>query len=996
MGKNKNLYNYPLVSVIIPTYNCGKYIIDAIKSILNQTYSNIEIIVVDDGSTDDTRNILQQYIKDRSIIYVYQKNMGPASARNNGIQRSKGEYLAFLDADDLWEPDKLSKSIDFLLKGRFDWIATASRKINMSGVMVEERTMKENTYGYDSATNRIYDLKKRIFSYRNKMPIHVQTFVINKKCFQQAGLFDDSLLIHEDDDLALRFQLAGLSAGYLNEMLTIYRQRETSITKNRKLDTVKQTHILVKKYIKIFGSENKEVRKDYVNFLWEAAARYYVKNKWISCLKLLLLSMLIKFLYIFPGITRIHKKNKILYYEPSSGFGGSASALSNLVNYLNKGKFNFILITKNRGPQFGKIKNAEFIKLKEYKEPDKLSNLKFLFYFIKNVIPDSLRIYSIIKAKRVSLIHINTNIMSGIPAIIASKLSRIPCVCHIRQTRKLIKRERFFARFVEKFILINKQASDLYIQDISEEKLNIIYDGINLHEFSKNDDRGFKKEFSLDFSFVVGLVGRIVKGKGHKEFILVAKEVLKNIQNVKFIIVGDAKGDSEGYYKEVKELVKDYNLERNILFTGWRDDVKNIISDLDILVLPSTTFPEGLPNTIIEAMALRKPVIATDVAGPNEIVVNNETGFIVPPGDIKAMAEKIIYLLENPDIAKKMGEGGRKIVEGKFNIKETIKKIEEIYKEVLDEKEQKKIKKSFIYNIERLFDLFSRPSIIFKMYRCIKKDKIVTIKEFKNAKNGSYIFLKEFISDNDKYEQIKRELPMRDEFLLGDIDQDSRVLSYNGALPYFENITKDKFLPRVRYNLQIVALNINNFYIIAVKKSFGKDRLNFMKETFILDRLSLCNVPKILKLDVANNNIYMSLIPGISLRDALWGKGAKVKDKDYIDMKRQKNITNSEVNKMKLAEGKKFISQVLDENFIKNLYAQLKNINLSDIVLEDIKYGNIIKNDNNEPFFVDFHSAKIINYPKSMQAKYLINREIKAINDILNNKFETNIKSDLC
>ena len=103
----------PLVSIIIPAYNAEKYIKTTINSALKQTYQNIEIIVIDDGSTDKTKNIIQS-IQDPRIIYIHQENQGQSAARNAGIKIAKGEYIALLDSDDLFLPQKIEKQVNFL------------------------------------------------------------------------------------------------------------------------------------------------------------------------------------------------------------------------------------------------------------------------------------------------------------------------------------------------------------------------------------------------------------------------------------------------------------------------------------------------------------------------------------------------------------------------------------------------------------------------------------------------------------------------------------------------------------------------------------------------------------------------------------------------------------------------------------------------------------------------------------------------------------------
>ncbi len=384
------------------------------------------------------------------------------------------------------------------------------------------------------------------------------------------------------------------------------------------------------------------------------------------------------------------KKNRkyLLFYEVSSGFGGSANALVNLINNLDKDKICPIVATTNLGEKIKEIKHIDVVRIKGYEERGTLSASKFLFRLMTGIIPEVIRICFIIKRMKVSIVHINTNIMLGIPAIIASKITKIPCVCHIRETRRLIKRERFFAKWVDKFIVLNGDAYNLYKVDIPESKLEIVYDGINVNNYLVYEfkDLQVREECNLDSRPLVGTVGRIVEGKGQKEFVLIAEEIIKSKPRVKFMIVGDAKGDNDKYYRELKELVKREDLDKNVIFTGWRNDVDSFLSSLDIFVFTSTTFPEGLPNIILEAMALKKPVVATDIPGPRDIVIDGETGFLVPPGDIETMARKIIYLLDNPDIAKKMGEAGRRRVEEHFDIKKQVKKIEKIYDGVLSRK----------------------------------------------------------------------------------------------------------------------------------------------------------------------------------------------------------------------------------------------------------------------------------------------------------------------
>lgn len=184
---------HPKVSVIIPTYNYARYLPDAIESVLSQTFSDYEIVIVDDGSTDNTVEVLQPYTG--KIKYIYKENGGLSSARNVGIQNSIGEYLVFLDSDDMLMPDKLK-------------IQTAILDDNpeVGFVYSDEYIMhgedKDNMYrareGRQLPSGNIF---KEFFL---DSFIAVMTVMVRRSCLDQVGLFDENLPCNEDDDLWLR------------------------------------------------------------------------------------------------------------------------------------------------------------------------------------------------------------------------------------------------------------------------------------------------------------------------------------------------------------------------------------------------------------------------------------------------------------------------------------------------------------------------------------------------------------------------------------------------------------------------------------------------------------------------------------------------------------------------------------------------------------------------------------------------------------------------
>ncbi|MFH1413971.1 MAG: glycosyltransferase family 2 protein [Candidatus Omnitrophota bacterium] len=301
--------NNKLVSVVIPTFNCARYIAGAVNSVLNQTYKDFEIIIIDDGSTDNTKQILSKYLKQYNgkIRYFYQENRGGTAARNKGIKEARGDYLAFFDADDLWEREKLSKSIAFMQEHNFDWVCTALKKVTMEGKVLDERLIKPDAYGYNAKTHELYDIKKGLFYFEKGLPVHTNTQVMKRECFEKVGLLDENLLICENSDLCIRFQDAGLKGGFLNEMLTVYRTHDQSVTKGSKIDGLKYLYLVAKKCAKRDGLNKTQVRKDYANILWEIAARYYLEKKWLNSCRFALLS-----LFYHPDISRITKIKRYL------------------------------------------------------------------------------------------------------------------------------------------------------------------------------------------------------------------------------------------------------------------------------------------------------------------------------------------------------------------------------------------------------------------------------------------------------------------------------------------------------------------------------------------------------------------------------------------------------------------------------------------------------------------------------------------------------------
>lgn len=249
----------PLVSVVIPAYNATAYVREAVESALQQTYKNIEIIVVDDGSTDNLRETLASYVKQGMVRYLYQKNKGLSAARNTGIREARGEYIALLDADDMFLPNKIEKQVAFLTAHPECDVCYCDLWHFYEG---EEGKMLKLNYTYYSGSEVFPHLLKKNF-------INPLTTVFRKSIFERFGYFDESIRHYAEDwDLWLRFSYGGACFCFLPDILAKYRMRKKGSLSYDLVHEIgrRKTALFIFKRLKQKMSYN-EIRKLKINYL---------------------------------------------------------------------------------------------------------------------------------------------------------------------------------------------------------------------------------------------------------------------------------------------------------------------------------------------------------------------------------------------------------------------------------------------------------------------------------------------------------------------------------------------------------------------------------------------------------------------------------------------------------------------------------------------------------------------------------------------------------
>jgi glycosyltransferase involved in cell wall biosynthesis len=270
--------------------------------------------------------------------------------------------------------------------------------------------------------------------------------------------------------------------------------------------------------------------------------------------------------------------------------------------------------------------------------------------------------------------------LAGVPVVISSEHN-----IYREKEKRLYRRiiNKVLSGCTDKVIAVSEAVeNDMLAYDgISPSKIMVIYNGVDMERFSPERKYfNIRREFSIDDdSVVVGFIGRLVHNKGLEYLLMAFGQVKQRHHDTKLIIVGDG-----SLMQELKGKARDLGIGDSVVFTGLRRDVPDLLASMDVFVMPSVK--EGLGNSILEAMVMRKPVVATDVGGIPEIVQNGRTGLVVPPARHSALAEAIMTLITDRRLAAEFGEAAEGFIREGFSIKATAGKWQHLYESLLEEK----------------------------------------------------------------------------------------------------------------------------------------------------------------------------------------------------------------------------------------------------------------------------------------------------------------------
>jgi glycosyltransferase involved in cell wall biosynthesis len=293
------------------------------------------------------------------------------------------------------------------------------------------------------------------------------------------------------------------------------------------------------------------------------------------------------------------------------------------------------------------------------------------------------KLVKIIKRNNISILHVHQGKLYWTSLIVKFLcFNKIKVVFHRRQDTRHSFISRNHYKYADAVITVSQTVANGLIkyEKVNPNKIAVIYNGVNLEKFNKNVDYSdVIKEYSLEGKKVVGTVSQIVdfKGKGQIYLMQAAKMLRKDFPDLRYLIVGSGKG-----LQEQQAYAKNLNVEDIVYFTGYQDNVAKYILSMDIFCLLAWD-TEGMPNVVVEAESLEKPVIVTNIGGNTEAFIDRVTGLMVEPKNSIQVANAIKKLILNPHVAKQMGIAGKKFVDKKFVLNNTIKNVLEIYKKIL-------------------------------------------------------------------------------------------------------------------------------------------------------------------------------------------------------------------------------------------------------------------------------------------------------------------------
>ncbi|WP_231458853.1 MULTISPECIES: glycosyltransferase family 4 protein [unclassified Pedobacter] len=374
----------------------------------------------------------------------------------------------------------------------------------------------------------------------------------------------------------------------------------------------------------------------------------------------------------------------ILILGASSDLYGGSKILSIVAKILVEGKHRPIVVISETGELVDKLNKLDvevriirlgILRRKYLSIPGILNRI--------NVTGKAWRLLGkLIDDEKINIVYSNT---TGV--LIGAFLARRKKIKHIWHIHEIITKPKIFTKvlsflvgqYSDNIIVVSDAVKNHWKKYIQQKPITRIYNGIDTSIYGKSDGL-LRQELNLNQSdILIGMIGRVNHWKGQDYFIDIAKLILEKQPDIKFIIAGDAYPGNEHLVDKLINRIKNEQLTASIHYIGYRTDIPNILSSIDIFVLPSTS-PDPFPTVILEAMASSKPVVATKHGGACEMIADEITGLLIPFDDAKVSSGKILELIGDKTRINEMGRLAKIRIDAHFSLDSFRKSILNIFK----------------------------------------------------------------------------------------------------------------------------------------------------------------------------------------------------------------------------------------------------------------------------------------------------------------------------
>ena len=374
------------------------------------------------------------------------------------------------------------------------------------------------------------------------------------------------------------------------------------------------------------------------------------------------------------------RKKRLLFVIINDNYGGGERVFTQIINGLPLDRYQVFVASIPGGEFYQAIKREDvtFIPVDFSRRVNPLLVYKLL---------------RIVKEYRIDLVH-GQAARAEFYARIAAGIARVKYVStvampvegfNVSYSRRYLycMLDHITERFVDRFLVCSETLRKTYVLKhlIPEKLVTRIYNGIEIDLYSPGVDgkkcSHFKDELRIPQDTVlIGAIGRMVWQKGFEHLVRAIPHMAKELSNFTVLFVGDGE-----LRNDLEQQCKDHNIDDRVIFSGFRSDIKEILSFIDVLVIPSLR--EGFPMVTLEAMAMARPIVATSIAGIVEQIIDMKTGLLVPPEDSDALAGAVVTIVQDKILADTLARNAREYVIEHFSIEKIVQETEKVYQVLL-------------------------------------------------------------------------------------------------------------------------------------------------------------------------------------------------------------------------------------------------------------------------------------------------------------------------